>query len=310
MRSGGLMAQPQPGAKGVTPDQIQQRHGGLPGSSRETVLFAIGVLIALLVAYGPTIYNLATTVWLSDTQGQGPVVLGLGLWLLWRRIREAKLPVLAAPSVTPAAVMPLIIAAVLLVVGGVLAIPTLEVLSILPTIAGILVLTFGPAVLRRTWFALLLMIFMVPLPESWVGTVTLPIKIAVSVVAEHLLTLLEYPIARSGVVLYVGQYQLMIADACAGLNTLFTLESIGLMYIELFRFDSMKRNVLLSILVIPISFLANVLRVVALCLITYHFGDAVGQGFLHEGAGIFLFMCAIGALMLTDKVLQFVFRKK
>jgi len=292
----------------VTTDQLQRRDG-LFGSTRSTSVFVGWILLALVIAYGPTLYNLATTVWLTDTQGQGPVVLGLGLWLLWRRIREAGLPVLESPAVRPFAVGLLVLSALLLVVGGVLAIPTLEVLSILPAIAGILALTFGPTVLRRTWFALLLMIFMVPLPESWVGSVTLPIKIAVSVVGEHLLTLMDYPVARSGVVLYVGQYQLMIADACAGLNTLFTLESIGLMYIELFRFDSLPRNVLLSILVVPISFLANVLRVVTLCLITYHFGDEVGQGFLHEGAGIFLFLCALGALMATDKLLRFIFRK-
>jgi len=287
----------------------QRRQGGAWGGSSWTAVFLASAFVAMAAAYGPTLYQVATTVWMTDTQGQGPVVLFLGLWLLWRRIGEVKTSVSATPVVEPLPVLLLVAAALLLVVGGVLAIPTLEVFSILPAIAGLLILAFGRGILRHTWFALLLMVFMVPLPESWVGTVTLPIKMSVSVVAEHLLGFLGYPVARAGVVLYVGQYQLMIADACAGLNTLFTLEAIGLMYIELVRFPSLKRNVLLSILVVPISFIANVSRVVTLCLLTYYFGDEVGQGFLHQGAGLFLFVCAIGVLMLTDKVLQWLFRK-
>jgi exosortase B len=285
---------------------------GAGGSQRAPIPFLLaGVsLLALVVAYGPTLFQLATTVWVSDTQGQGPVILVLGLWLLWRRVRESGLRPLAAPRVPAGAVALMIAAALLLVLGGVLAVPTFEVFSMLPVLGCVLVILYGPQILRRTWFPLVLMVFMVPLPESVVGTITLPMKIAVSVCAEGLMRLVDIPVARSGVVLYVDQYQLLIADACAGLSTLFTLEAIGLMYIELFKFDSVGRNVALSLLVIPIAFIANVLRVVALCLLTYFFGDAVGQGFLHEGAGIFLFVCATGALALTDKVLQRIFRKQ
>jgi exosortase B len=287
---------------------------GLPagGSQRAPVpLLVAGVaLLSLLVAYGPTLYQLATTVWISDTQGQGPVVLVLGMWLLWRRVKESGLAVQATPRVPAGAAVVLVACALLLVLGGVLAVPTFEVFSMLPVLACVLAILYGPEILRRTWFPLVLMVFMVPLPETVVGTITLPMKIAVSVCAEALMRLVDIPVARSGVVLYVDQYQLLIADACAGLSTLFTLEAIGLMYIELFKFDSTGRNVALSVLVVPIAFIANVLRVVTLCLLTYFFGDAVGQGFLHEGAGIFLFVCATAALALTDKALQRLFRKR
>ena len=40
----------------------------------------------------------------------------------------------------------------------------------------------------------------------------------------------------------------------------------------------MARNVTLAILIVPISFTANVIRVMVLTLITYHFGDEAGQG--------------------------------
>ena len=95
-----------------------------------------------------------------------------------------------------------------------------------------------------------------------------------------------YPIARTGVILQIGQYKLLVADACAGLHTLFTLEALGLLYLNVIQHDSLFRNVTLAILIIPISFTANVIRVMILTVITYHFGDEAGQGFLHGFAGI------------------------
>ena len=99
--------------------------------------------------------------------------------------------------------------------------------------------------------------------------------------------------ARTGVILQVGPYQLLVADACAGLNTLLTLEALGLLYLNLVRHESAARNITLAMLIVPISFAANVIRVIALALITYHFGDAAGQGFLHGFAGMVLFLAAL-----------------
>ena len=96
--------------------------------------------------------------------------------------------------------------------------------------------------------------------------------------------------------------------ACAGLQTLLTLEALGLLYLNLVRRDSLFRNVSLAILIVPISFTANVIRVMALSLITYHFGDEAGQGFLHGFAGMVLFLSALMLIIAFDTALQ-VFEK-
>jgi len=127
----------------------------------------------------------------------------------------------------------------------------------------------------------------------------------VSYAAEWLLHLLNYPISRSGVILNVGQYQLLVADACAGLHTLFTLEALGLLYLNIVRHTSAFRNIALAILIVPISFLSNVIRVMVLTLITYHLGDAAGQGFLHGFAGMVLFVSALLLIIGTDSLLRF-----
>jgi exosortase B len=156
------------------------------------------------------------------------------------------------------------------------------------------------------WFALFFMVFMIPLPGVFVDALTQPMKMAVSYVAEFVLYHFGYPISRSGVILQIGQYQLLVADACAGLNTLFTLEALGLLYLNLIRHQSAIRNILLAILIVPISFIANVIRVIVLTLITYHFGDEAGQGFLHGFAGMVLFMAALMLIIACDGLLRLI----
>jgi exosortase len=128
-------------------------------------------------------------------------------------------------------------------------------------------------------------------------------KIIVSYAAEHVLHWLNYPVARSGVVLHVGQYQLLVADACAGLNSLFTLEAMGLLYMNVMRHASVARNAALATLIIPISMISNIIRVIVLALVTYYFGDEAGQGFVHDFSGILLFLTALALIICTDSLL-------
>ena len=63
------------------------------------------------------------------------------------------------------------------------------------------------------------------------------------------------------------------------------------------------RNIALAVLILPISFVANVIRVITLVLVTYYFGDEAGQGFVHDFAGILLFMVATVLTIGTDSVI-------
>jgi exosortase B len=158
------------------------------------------------------------------------------------------------------------------------------------------------------WFPLFFMLFMIPLPGTVVTALTMPMKMAVSYVTVNVLYWADYPIARNGVMLQIGQYQLLVADACAGLQTLLTLESLGLFYLNVVRHTSVFRNAALAILIVPISFVANVIRVITLTLVTYHFGDEAGQGYLHGFAGMVLFLSALILVLGVDSLLQIIIR--
>jgi exosortase B len=265
------------------------------------------VIAGLAILFLPTFYDLFTGAWISEEQGHGPIIFGLALWLIWRKWPE----VIAAPATGSWAGWPVLalgLAAHLL--GRSQHILMFEVGSIIAVMMAVVLVKRGGRALAMLWFPFFFMIFMVPLPSEFVAAVTLPMKMAVSWATEHLLFAFGYPISRTGVILQIGQYQLLVADACAGLQTLLTLEALGLFYLNFMRHPSAFRNIGLALFIIPISFSANVIRVVTLTLITYYFGDAAGQGFLHGFAGMVLFLTALVLILSVDSSLQWYLRRQ
>jgi len=267
-------------------------------------------VLGLLALYVPTLWDLTFNIWLaSDEQSQGPIVLAICIWLMWRswdRIDDA-----AASRPRPVLGWVLVALALLFYTFGrsqrILSSQALSAIFMLP---GLVLLLRGPRQLRAAAFALFFMIFMIPLPATFVDAITQPLKLAVSNVASQVLYAAGYPIARTGVILQIGQFQLLVADACSGLHTLFSLEAMGLLYLNVVRHTSLMRNIMLAILIVPISFCANVIRVIVLSLITYYFGDEAGQGFLqHQGAGMVLFMTALVFIIAADSGLRWLSAK-
>lgn len=272
-----------------------------PGDNVQLFVW-LPIIAGLVVLYVPSLIDLLTGIWSSDEQKHGPIVLSIACWLAWRKWPQM---LRAGAGRRTAAGWPLFVFGLLLyAVGRSQDILIFEVGSVIWVLAAILLLTHGIAALKAQWFALFFMLFMLPLPGAMVDVVTMPMKMAVSYAAEHVLFWVGYPVARTGVILQIGQYKLLVADACAGLHTLFTLEALGLLYLNVVRHDSLFRNVTLAICIVPISFTANVFRVMVLTLITYHFGDAAGQGFLHGFAGMVLFLSALLLIMGVDSLVQ------
>jgi exosortase B len=261
------------------------------------------IIASLALLYLPTLYDLFHGLWRNEEQMHGPLVLSLACWLLYRNWPQM---MARSAGASPSALgwPPFILGLLLYVLGRSQEIQIFEVASAIFLLLGIVLLMRGTAALKAQWFPLFFMLFMVPLPGPLVDAVTMPMKMAVSFVAERLLFDAGYPIGRSGVVLQIGVYKLLVADACAGLHTLFTLEAMGLLYLNLVRRDSFFRNVGLALLIVPISFCANVIRVMVLTLVTYHFGDAAGQGFLHGLAGVVLVVSAMFLIIGVDSLLH------
>ncbi len=259
------------------------------------------VVLGLIVLYVPTLYDLVRMIWIRDEEFHGALVLLVIIWLVWDK-REVLLTAPTETAPTPGIAL-LICGLVLYVLGRTYGILIFQVAALIPILAGTLLCMRGWPGLRAFWFMLLFVGYLVPLPGYLQDWLTLPLSQTIAAMADSVLYFAGYPIAHQGVTLTVGQYQLRVADACAGLNSMFSLSAIGLLYLYLKRYQSRLHNALIVLCLLPIAFFANLARVIILVLVTYYFGDKAGQGFMHGFSGIVLFVVALISVLLLDAVL-------
>lgn len=285
---------------------------GLPGGA------LLPLLLGLLVLYAPIYADLSRTLWQGEAQSHAPVIAVVAAALFWQ-LRQSLAALPAPRHVLPGATM-LGGGLLLAVAGHSLEMPLLSMASQMPVLAGILLVLRGTAGLRLAAFPLLFLVFMVPLPGMVIEAMTGQLKELLSAASVDLLHALGYPAARSGVVIVVGQYQLLMADACSGLHSLFSLAALGLLYVHLTaRRDEPKTGLtgdgqgrthaaLLLAAILPVALAANLLRVVLLILVTYHGGDVLGRQ-VHEAMGVLVFLVALALLFAVDGTLLALVRR-
>lgn len=266
------------------------------------------VVLGIAALFVPTYVRLAERAWPQEAYEHGPIIVAIFWWLVWRQ-REVLAAV--APQPLPWLGWPLLLAGLFLYfVGYTQNLALFEVAAQIPILAGVLLITLGRAAVRALWFALFFLVFLIPLPGFVIVGVTGQLKHVVSSVAESLLYNAGYPVARDGVMISVGQYRMLVADACSGLNSIYSLSALGLLYIYLRGHASWLRNGVLLASIVPIAFVANVVRVLVLILLTYHFGDAAGQGFMHNASGIVLFVVGLAGMIALDALMGWTIYRK
>lgn len=265
-------------------------------------LFPAFVGLAMAVAYSPTLITLAQGPWQTEQEGHGPLIIVAALWLVWQsrsKLRDARL--------SPAPMtgwLTLLSGLAVLVLARNQDIWFLEVASAIPVIAGCVLLLAGWNVLRIVAFPIGFLIFSAPAPGWMVDAATVPLKVLISDLVTHVLYLAGYPIAQNGVVILIGPYQLLVQDACSGMNSIFALSAIGVFYVYAFRWHEKIRGLILIALIIPITITANFLRVLALVLIAYYAGVDKIEGPLHDLTGIALFAVAVALMFLCEGLIN------
>jgi exosortase B len=253
---------------------------------------------SFLTAYTPTVLRLIDGPWQTEQEGHGPLIIAASLWLLWQSRAKLK----AAP-LDPAPVVGwivLVFGLLLMFLARTQEVLTAETFSIIPVIIGCVLLSAGWQVLRVLAFPIGFLLFAVPAPDWAVDAATVPLKVFISNLVTRVLYAAGYPIAQNGVMIMIGSYQLLVRDACSGMNSIFALSAIGVFYAYAFRWENKVRSCLLLAAIIPITILANFIRVIALVLIAYYGGVDLLEGLLHDLTGIALFLIAVLLLFLFD----------
>jgi exosortase B len=256
------------------------------------------VTASFLAAYLPTVKGLIEGPWQTEQEGHGPLIIAAALWLVWQcRAKLKSTPVSPAPIAGWAVLLSGLALMFLARTQGIL---TVEAFSAIPVIAGCVLLLAGWAVLRVLAFPIFFLFFAIPMPDWLIDAATVPLKVFISDVVTQVLYGTGYPVAQNGVMIMIGSYQLMVKDACSGMNSIFALSAIGVFYVYAFRSDAKIRGVLLLAAIVPITIVANFIRVLALVLIAYYGGIDAVEGTLHDLTGIGLFVVAVVLLFVLD----------
>ncbi len=272
----------------------------LPGFSAIAAHWPLAIGLAVLIL--PTLIALARQNWTTEAGVQGPIILATGLWLFFSQ-KNVILEHRRAGSWAVA--LPIgLLAALAYIAGTAFGLLVVQVGATILICETVFYLFFGGEVVRRLWFALLYLYFVAPLPGWFQDGLTGSLKEWVSASVTQILSYAGVPVIREGVVMYVAQYQLLVEDACSGLNSLTSLFAIGLFYVYILHQASVRYALLLSALIFPIAIFANMVRVIILVLLTYFIGDEAAQGYLHNTAGMLTFITALLTIMLIDSVLQ------
>lgn len=268
------------------------------------ILFAIGCALLVL----PTMIQVARDTWSTEQGGHGPLVLATGIWALWRELKNHKVE--RRPAKMWVAMALLTLSLGVFVVARITGILEIEAFAMYGALVAAAYAIFGGALIKAIWFPLVYLAFALPPPDTVVAAVTQPIKIAISDWAVSLLYLAGYPIANSGVIIQIGQYELLVAAACAGLNSIVTLTALCLFYVYLRHRSNLMAFFVIALAAIPVAIISNFIRVLTLVLVTYYFGEAAAQGFIHDFAGLLMFAVALLAILAVDRLASPLFAER
>ncbi len=268
----------------------------VPLSSRQLEYLAGGllVLVVFLWSYWSTWTDLMR-VWLrSDEYSSGLLVPPLAAYVLWSRRRE-----IAAVELRPAVCAGLavfIFAQVMRGEGLYRMYLSAERLSLILSLAALVLLVMGWKHLGRLASVLVFLCLMLPWPHRMQTAVTLPLQSWSTSSAVFCLELAGYEVQQDGNVIHIGDASVAVAEACNGLRmvTAFFVIS-GLVVLLVKRAWWEKLVILVSSL--PVALLCNTLRLATTAVLFTMVEGVVWEKRFHDWGGYAMMPLALAIMV-------------
>ena len=266
---------------------------------RQVVIALLACLAVLAFAYHSVLAGLVSA-WSDPDFSHGYLVAPFAAYLAWRR-RKQLADVELRPSWAGLAV--LIGAFLIRRTGLFCGYASLERLSLVVSVWGIVLLVVGWQVTKRMAGPLLFLLLMLPPPGQLVAWVTFPLQLAATKVSAWILSAMGWEVRRTGNVIRLPLQSYGVANACSGLRMVFAIVTIGAVMACLLRRPLWERIVLL-VSTVPIALAVNVARVVITGTISEAFHESVDPVVVHDWAGYLMVPVAILTLWWVQRFLR------
>jgi exosortase len=174
--------------------------------------------------------------------------------------------------------------------------------SLIFTLAGIVLFLFGWAHLRILMFPLAFLLLMIPLPAIVFNKIAFPLQLLASQVGESAISAANIPVLREGNVLVLANTSLEVAEACSGIRSLVSLITLGLV----FGYFADPRGWVRTLIVastIPVAIISNAARVAGTGILAHYYGPSAAEGFFHEFSGWIVFIVAFVMILAIQRVI-------
>jgi exosortase len=175
--------------------------------------------------------------------------------------------------------------------------------SLIPCLAGVVLLAGGWATLRWAWPAIIYLGFMMPLPAVIAGQLSHPLQRIATICSTWLLQLLGVPAISRGNVIWLTSGKIGVVEACSGLRmlVLFLAITVGASFL-------IKRplweKVFVALSALGIGIITNILRITVTAILYEYVGKELAEKVFHDLAGWLMMPAATLLLWLELYVLS------
>jgi exosortase len=175
--------------------------------------------------------------------------------------------------------------------------------SLLLVIAGLVLLFLGKEFLKEILFAIVFLVFMIPLPLVTIANISFKLKIFAAQISTVIINKLGVPAIRDGSIIKTMHSYLIVEDPCSGIRSLIAMIALGTLMAYLGNLTKIKKTILF-LSSIPIAVSCNVIRIVTLSLVSEMYGAKLTTGTFHTIMGVLVFVFAFVGLVALSKLLE------
>ena len=173
---------------------------------------------------------------------------------------------------------------------------------------GAFIYSFGIHTLQKNAFPLLLLLWMVPLPEFVLGRVVGFLQQESASAARMLFAAAGVPVVQDGVVLSIPGLKIEVAKECSSIRSSLMLVVTSMVMAQLVLRTSWGKAVAI-LAAIPLSVIKNAIRIFTVSMLTVYVDPGFLNGRLHHQGGIVFFLAALGVEFALLVLLAWIERK-